>query len=83
MLISTLTCYITVFLKFQSNFQVTTLVNKSNKLKKRRSKKGPEIANEIELATFRLVEVGESIANDFPEIKQPILDACKEAKISG
>ena len=65
-------------------YQVTSLVNQTKKShKKGKSKKAPQLAKEIDLATIRLVEAGENIANDFPEIREPMLEACKEATIAG
>ena len=65
------------------NFQVTTLVNHQRKSKSGKSKKASQLAKEIDEATERLAVVGESIATDFPEIKDPMLEACKEARSAG
>ncbi|XP_057306663.1 catenin alpha-2-like isoform X2 [Hydractinia symbiolongicarpus] len=64
--------------------QVTTLVNHSKKKHgSGKSKKAPRLAKEIDLAITRLVKVGEEIAVDFQEIKEPMLEACKEASAAG
>ena len=62
---------------------MTTLVNHQRKSKSGKSKKATQLAKEIDEATERLVVVGESISNDFPEIKEPMLEACKEARSAG
>lgn len=37
----------------------------------------------MNLAVERFVTVGETIADENPEIKQDMYDACKEARVSG
>ena len=62
---------------------MTTLVNHQRKSKSGKSKKATQLAKEIDEATERLVVVGESISNDFPEIREPMIEACKEARSAG
>ena len=59
------------------------MVNHQRKSKTGKSKKATQLAKEIDEATERLVIVGESIASDFPEIREPMLEACKEARSAG
>ena len=56
---------------------------KQRKKKGAPSKKAPQIAKEVEVATKKLVEASEGIARDFPEIRKPMLEACKEASEAG
>ena len=66
-------------------FQVTTLVNhpkkKGSKLGK--SKNAHKLAQDIEDATARLIKTGEDIAQEFPEIKEEMLAACKDCRGAG
>lgn len=41
------------------------------------------IGQSVNLAVERFVTVGETIADDNPEIKQDMYDACKEARSAG
>lgn len=41
------------------------------------------IGQSVNLAVERFVTVGETIADDNPEIKQDMYDACKEARTAG
>lgn len=65
--------------------QVTTLVNhpkkKGSKLGK--SKNAHKLAQDIEDATARLIKTGEDIAQEFPEIKDEMLAACKDCRDAG
>lgn len=65
--------------------QVTTLVNhpkkKGNKLGK--SKNAHKLAQDIEDATARLIKTGEEIAQEFPEIREEMLAACKDCRGAG
>ena len=67
------------------NFQVTTLVNhpkkKGSKLGK--SKNAHKLAQDIEDATARLIKTGEDIAQEFPEIREEMLAACKDCRGAG
>ncbi|XP_066916590.1 catenin alpha-2-like [Clytia hemisphaerica] len=66
--------------------QVTTLVNhskKNQKLKRGRSKKAVQLVKDIDQATARLVDVGQDIAEDYQEVKIPMLEACTEAEEAG
>ena len=67
------------------NFQVTTLVNhpkkKGSKLGK--SKNAHKLAQDIEDATARLIKTGEDIAQEFPEIREDMLAACKDCRGAG
>lgn len=68
--------------------QVSTLVQ-------HRSERPPSVNSErtlraigrvgqaVNLAVERFVTVGETIADDNPEIKQDMYDACKEARAAG
>ena len=68
-----------------SIFQVTTLVNHPKKKGPRigKSKNAHKLAQEIEDATIRLIKTGEDIAQDFPEIKEEMLAACKDCRGAG
>jgi len=71
---------------FSLVLKVTTLVkqSKNNEIPKRgRSKKATLLVKDIGQATVSLIEVGESIANDFPEVKTLMLEACKAASTAG
>ena len=74
---------VTKFMYF--NFQVTTLVNhpkkKGSKLGK--SKNAHKLAQDIEDATARLIKTGEDIAQEFPEIREEMLAACKDCRGAG
>ena len=65
--------------------QVTTLVNhpkkKGSKLGK--SKNAHKLAQDIEDATIRLIKTGEDIAQEFPEIREEMLAACKDCRGAG
>ncbi|PFX19617.1 Catenin alpha-2 [Stylophora pistillata] len=65
--------------------QVTTLVNhpkkKGSKLGK--SKNAHKLAQDIEDATARLIKTGEEIAQEFPEIREEMLAACKDCRGAG
>ena len=67
------------------SFQVTTLVNHPRKKGPRigKSKNAHKLAQEIEDATVGLIQAGEKIAQDYPEIKDEILAACKECRGEG
>lgn len=41
------------------------------------------VGQAVNLAVERFVTVGETIADDNPEIKQDMYDACKEARAAG
>lgn len=41
------------------------------------------MVKEIDTATAKLVEVGKKIAEDFPEIKEPMIEACDTAEKAG
>lgn len=41
------------------------------------------VGQSVNLAVERFVTVGETIADDNPEIKQDMYDACKEARTAG
>lgn len=41
------------------------------------------VGQSVNLAVERFVTVGETIADDNPEIKQDMYDACKEARVAG
>ena len=64
---------------------MTTLVNHYNRQHRKGycSKKALQLVRDIEVATQRLVEVGEGIADDFSEMKEPMLEACREARDAG
>lgn len=63
--------------------QVTTLVNHKRKSKTGKSKKANQLVTEIDEAITRFVSVGESIAIDYPEIREPMVNACKETRTTG
>ena len=66
--------------------KVTTLCKhskKNEKPKRGRSKKASQLVKEIDIATAKLVEVGKKIADDFPEIKEPMIEACCAAEKAG
>eukprot|EP00112_Aurelia_sp_Birch-Aquarium-sp1_P026988 Seg994.7 transcript_id=Seg994.7/GoldUCD/mRNA.D3Y31 product="Catenin alpha-1" protein_id=Seg994.7/GoldUCD/D3Y31 len=63
--------------------QVTTMASHQRKSKTGKSKKATQRAKEIDEAIERLVIVGESIASDFPEMREPVLEACKETRSAG
>ena len=66
-------------------FQVTTLVNhpkkKGSKLGK--SKNAHKLAQDIEDANVRLIKTGEDIAQEFAEIREEMLAACKDCRGAG
>ena len=66
-------------------FQVTTLVNhpkkKGSKLGK--SKNAHKLAQDIEDANVRLIKTGEDIAQEFSEIREEMLAACKDCRGAG
>ncbi|XP_031564401.1 catenin alpha-2-like [Actinia tenebrosa] len=65
--------------------QVTTLVNQPKKkgAKVGKSKNAHKLAQDIEDATVRLIKTGETIAQDFPEIREEMLAACKDCRGAG
>lgn len=64
---------------------VTTMMNHANRKPRRGycKKRAIELAEDVEEATQHLVDVGEEIAEDYPDMKEPILDACREAREAG
>lgn len=66
-------------------FKVTTLVNQPKKKGTRvgKSKNAHKLAQDIEDATVRLIKTGETIAQDFPEIRDEMLAACKDCRGAG
>lgn len=65
--------------------QVTTLVNQPKKKgsKLGKSKNAHKLAQDIEDATARLIKTGEDIAQEFPEIREEMLAACKDCRGAG
>ena len=59
------------------------MVNHKRKSKTGKSKKAEQLVKDINEAILRLVSVGESIAIDFPEIREPMVNACRETKTTG
>ena len=59
------------------------MVNHKRKSKTGKSKTAEHLVQEIDVAIARLVSVGESIAVDFPEIREPMVNACRETKATG
>lgn len=54
---------------------------KGSKLGK--SKNAHKLAQDIEDATARLIKTGEDIAQEFPEIREEMLAACKDCRSAG
>lgn len=48
-----------------------------------RSSAVAKVGQAVNLAVERFVTVGETIADDYPEIRQGMYEACKEARQSG
>lgn len=48
-----------------------------------KSKNAHRLAQEIEDATVGLIQAGETIAQDYPEIKEEMLAACKDCRGAG
>ena len=64
--------------------QVTTIVNHANRPPRRGySKKAIQMVRELAAATKALVEEGERIAEDYPDMKEFILPACEEVTTAG
>lgn len=68
-------------------FQVTTLVNTSNKgpssKKKGRSKKAHVLAVSVEQATQNFLEKGEQIAKDSQDLKEELIAAVEDVRKQG
>ncbi|KAK3704830.1 hypothetical protein QZH41_005032 [Actinostola sp. cb2023] len=73
------------FVVYMPDYSVTTLVNKPKKkgAKVGKSKNAHKLAQDIEDATVRLIKTGETIAQDFPEIRDEMIGSCKECRGSG
>ncbi|XP_028414979.1 catenin alpha-2-like [Dendronephthya gigantea] len=64
--------------------QVTTLVNRYKSLRKAgKSKTAHQLVREIVAAIDKLIQVGQDIADDFPEIADEMLKACRDTKNAG
>nr|XP_006818860.1 PREDICTED: alpha-catulin-like [Saccoglossus kowalevskii] len=65
--------------------QITTLVNHREKPKKseKTCKAVLEVGKAVNIAVNRFTAVGKAIANDNPDIKDEMVDACKEATTAG
>ena len=66
-------------------FQITTLVNHKEKQKKSEKtvRALVRVGQAVNLAVERFVCVGESIAEENPEINHDMCEACKEARNAG
>ena len=67
------------------SLQITTLVNAKEKpIKSERTLRAlVRVGQAVNLAVERFVSVGESIAEENPEIQHDMCDACKEARAAG
>jgi len=64
--------------------QVTTIVNHANRPPRRGySKKAIQLVKELSAATLHLVEKGKQIAEDYPNMREFILEACQEVTTAG
>ena len=64
--------------------QITTIVEFATRPPRRGySKKVHELVKEQGAATHRLVEEGQRIADDYPDMKEYVLDACDEVTMAG
>lgn len=80
-----------LIIQFQSEFQnylflqITTLVNHRDKpIKSERTLRAlVRVGQAVSLAVERFVTVGESIAEENPDIRHDMREACKEAKMAG
>ncbi|XP_044012425.1 alpha-catulin isoform X2 [Aphidius gifuensis] len=68
-----------------TNYQISTLVShRERQLCSDRSLLAvARVGQAVNLAVERFVTVGETIADDNPEIKQTMYEACKEARVAG
>lgn len=66
-------------------FQITTLVSAPERpLKAERSRRAlGRVGHAVQAAVERFVLVGETIADDNPEIKLDMYEACREARNAG
>lgn len=75
------------FDSFSFVFQVTTLVNTSNKgpsgKKKGRSKKAHVLAASVEQATQNFLEKGEQIAKESQDLKEELVAAVEDVRKQG
>lgn len=75
------------FDRFSFVFQVTTLVNTSNKgpsgKKKGRSKKAHVLAASVEQATQNFLEKGEQIAKESQDLKEELVAAVEDVRKQG
>lgn len=76
-----------IFLFCFFNFQISTLVQhrseRPNISSERTLRAIGRVGQAVSLAVERFVTVGETIADDNPEIRKDMYDACKEARSAG
>lgn len=69
------------------HFQISTLVQhrseRSHVSSERTLRAIGRVGQAVSLAVERFVTVGETIADDNPEIRQDMYDACKDARAAG
>lgn len=72
-------------LEYAISLQISTLIShRERPLCSDRSLRAvARVGQAVNLAVERFVTVGETIADDNPEIKQDMYEACKEARVAG
>lgn len=64
-------------------FQISSLVEQHGSAGFLRHSAVAKVGQAVNLAVERFVTVGETIADDYPEVRQGMYEACKEARQAG
>ena len=64
-------------------FQISSLVETHGTIGALRSSAVARVGQAVNVAVERFVTVGETIADDYPEVRQGMYEACKEARQAG
>jgi hypothetical protein len=75
-------CIVSASILF-SPFQISSLVEQHGTVGALRPSAVARVGQAVNLAVERFVTVGEAIADDYPEVRQGMYEACKEARQAG
>lgn len=64
-------------------FQISSLVEQHGSVGSLRPSAVARVGQAVNVAVERFVTVGETIADDYPEVRQGMYEACKEARQAG
>lgn len=68
---------------FGFKFQISSLVEHHSSVSSLRATAVARVGQAVNVAVERFVTVGETIADDYPEVRQGMYEACKEARQAG